>query len=450
MFSEFINEIVKELEAKENRERGRGVDAQFSFKYAVQYILETLWRDNLSIPARESGLNFRDNYYSSTNRYRDPNLAYRQVKAAFDAFIDCRYIEITTRGYYSRDRGSGGLTRFIPTDRLLERFESLEGHPAFVISPEVDLETIILRDQIDNNNVDIDYKDTPRTERFRNNLKEINTCLLNHWADLRIKDNEVQKLANRILQDEDKDPIDLSRRTLVRIFARASFEKGGGFYRGWWQNVPSEYRQFITIDEFVTTEYDYSQLSPHMLYFAYNYEMGDEDAYDRVLDGEHRDIVKQAFNAMVQADGQLLQKPRKIDLDTLEMNWRDLRERILNAHKPIAHLFFTGIGNNLQFKDSCIAESVMRQFAKLNRMTLPIHDSFIMRQGFAGDLEEAMRRAFYDEFQSDIPIKHEVIIERPPLFEDDGNPITEEITNDDSEHSQWYDRNTMWLVNKGK
>ena len=47
-----------------------------------------------------------------------------------------------------------------------------------------------------------------------------------------------------------------------------------------------------------------------------------------------------------------------------------------------------------------------------------------MRQGFAGDLEEAMRRAFYDEFQSDIPIKHEVIVERPPLFEDDGTPRT--------------------------
>ena len=132
-------------------------------------------------------------------------------------------------------------------------------------------------------------------------------------------------------------------------------------------------------------------------------------------------------------------------MDGLEMSWRDLREKILNAHKPIAHLFFTGIGNDLQFKDSCIAESVMLQFAKLNRMTLPIHDSFIMRQGFAGDLEEAMRRAFYDEFQSDIPIKHEVIVERPPLFEDDGTPRTEEITKDDREHSQWYDRNTMWL-----
>ena len=42
--------------------------------------------------------------------------------------------------------------------------------------------------------------------------------------------------------------------------------------------------------------------------------------------------------------------------------------------------------------------------------------------------DEAMSRTFYDEFKSDIPIKHEVILERPPLFEDDGTPRTEEIT----------------------
>ena len=212
--------------------------------------------------------------------------------------------------------------------------------------------------------------------------------------------------------------------------------------------MPSEYRPYITIDEFVTTEYDYSQLSPHMLYFAYNHEMGTEDAYDRVLDGEHRNVVKQAFNAMVQSNKPLLQKPYKINLDELEMDWVDLRQRILDAHKPISHLFFTGIGNKLQYKDSCIAESVMLQFAKLNRMTLPIHDSFIMRQGYAGDLEEAMRRAFYDEFEADIPIKHEVIVERVPLFNDDGTPNTDEVTEDDRAHSQWYDRNTLWLSNK--
>ena len=81
-------------------------------------------------------------------------------------------------------------------------------------------------------------------------------------------------------------------------------------------------------------------------------------------------------------------------------------------------------------------------------MTLPSHDSFIVRQGFAGDLEKAMRRAFYDEFQSDIPIKHEVIVERVALFEEDGTPRIEAVTKDDKEHSQWYDRNTMWFSNK--
>jgi hypothetical protein len=451
MFSEFVKEITKELEAKESRKRARGADAQISFNYAVGYILRELWRDALSYPPRESMINLRSGYYSELDRYRDPQLTYRQVKAAFDTLIECRYIEVTTKGYFSRETGTGGLTRFAPTDRLLERFENLEGHPAFVVSPNLDMECIILRDKLDGtNNTDIPYTDTPKTERFRNNLRAINECLIKHWADLRIKDSEVEKLAQRVLKDPDKEPIDLSRRILTRIFSNGSFDQGGRFYRGWWQNVPSEYRKYITIDEFVTTEYDYSQLSPHMLYFAYNFEMGNDDAYDRVLDGEHRDVVKQAFNAMVQSSTQLLQKPEKINMDGLEMTWRELRDKILEAHKPIQHLFFDGIGNKLQYKDSCIAENVMLQFADLNRMTLPIHDSFIMRQGYAGDLEEAMRRAFYDEFQSDIPIKHEVIVERVALFEDDGTPRTEAVTEDDREHSQWYDRNTTWLSQKEK
>ena len=99
-----------------------------------------------------------------------------------------------------------------------------------------------------------------KTERFKSNLTKINNCFVKHWADLRIEDTEVAKLSDRINQDPDKQPIDLSKRTLTPIFTNGSFEEGGRFYRGWWQNVPSEYRKFITIDEGVTTEYDFSQL----------------------------------------------------------------------------------------------------------------------------------------------------------------------------------------------
>ena len=450
MFEEFVKEITKELEAKESRSRARSAAPHARFEYAVSFLLRELWRNSLSYPPRESSIHLRRGYYSELPRYRDENLTYRQVKAAFDGMIDCRMIEVTTASFYRREIGSGELTRFIPTDRLLEKFESLEGHPAFQLKSDTSDDIIILRNKIDGRQQDVDYDDTPKTERFKSNLTKINNCFLKHWADLRIEDTEVAKLSDRINQDPDKQPIDLSKRTLTRIFTNGSFEEGGRFYRGWWQNVPSEYRKFITIDEGVTTEYDFSQLSPHMLYFAYNHELGEVDAYDRVLDGEHRDVVKQAFNAMVQSSSPLNQKPDKINMDGLEMDWRELRQRILDAHKPIQDLFFTGIGNKLQFKDSCVAESVMLQFAKQSQVALPIHDSFIMREGFAGDLEEAMRRAFYDEFQADIPIKREVIIERIALFDDDGNPRIDAVTRDDRKHSQWYDRNTLWLYSRGK
>ena len=55
-----------------------------------------------------------------------------------------------------------------------------------------------------------------------------------------------------------------------------------------------------------------------MLYFGYNLEMGNEDAYDQVLDGEHRDIVNKPstpwFNQVANY------KPDKINMNGLEMS----------------------------------------------------------------------------------------------------------------------------------
>ena len=462
MFSEFVKEITKELEAKESRNRARGANAQISFNYAVGYILKELWRNALSYPPRESSINLRSGYYSELERYRDPLLTYRQVKAAHEGLIACRYIEVTTKGYFSREKGTGGLTRLAPTDRLLERFENLEGHPAFVVSPNLDLECIILRDKLDgSNNTDIPYTDTPKTERFRNNLKTINECLIKHWADLRIKDSEVEKLAQRVLQDPDKEPIDLSRRILTRIFSNGSFDQGGRFYRGWWQNVPSEYRPYITIDSKATSEHDYSQLNPNMIYSAYNKELGSEDAYSRVAGEEHRDVVKQAFNAMFQASTTLDRKPDGIELDAIGMSWRELKEEILNAHKPIKDYFFKGLGNRLQFEDSIIAESIMLHFAKMDAPALPIHDSFVMHHGYGdkGGLEEAMRRAYFERFNSSLSEKRDLVEkvihdkirldeDKKPINNSDGTIEVDDIINAESEYSQWRDRDRMWMSRK--
>ena len=64
---------------------------------------------------------------------------------------------------------------------------------------------------------------------------------------------------------------------------------------------------YITIDSKATSEHDYSQLNPNMIYSAYNKELGSEDAYSRVAGEEHRDVVKQAFNLCSQASKRLIE-----------------------------------------------------------------------------------------------------------------------------------------------
>ena len=54
------------------------------------------------------------------------------------------------------------------------------------------------------------------------------------------------------------------------------------------------------------------------------------------------------------------------------------------------------------------------------------------------------------EFPTPVMTTYKVSTERVHLFNADGTPRTEEVIKDDREHSHWYDRNTLWLVSRGK
>ena len=443
--NDLINETISKIERFETRKRNRDANTQLRFEHSVRTILIDLWKAIQCIPTRECLINKRSGYYSENPRYRDPLLTYKQTIAAFDGLNMLGLIEVTKDGYYDRETLQGSLTKFVARDELLERLHAIEDHPALSIQPDLNSETILLRNVIEGHRQYVDYNATPKTDAYRQNLKTINQCFLKHWADIEIKDSELDALEARIGADNEKSPIDLSARTLVRIFSNGSFKEGGRFYRGWWQNVPSEYRKHITIDMKRTCEYGFSQLNPHMLYYAYNKELGSEDAYDRVLDGAHRDLVKSAFNAMIQASTNLRNCPSDIDPSIADMSWGELRDRIIEAHKPIEHLFFDGIGNAMQFEDSCICEGVMLHFASMDAPALPVHDSFIMHHGFGGELEEAMRRSFHDRFGNDIPAKQEII---EVQVSDDSPPKSigvDDVLEAEKEYSKWQARNDAWF-----
>ena len=379
MIFEMIQEIIKRIEATEGRSGTRKPADQLCFEHAVHIILTDLWQSVKCIPMRECRISKRSGHYFENPQYSDPLLTYVQTIAVFDGLVKLGLIEVTQEGYFDPETLQQDVTSFIARDELLERLSETEGHPAISVQPNLKPEIIILRNTVDGKHVLQSYEDTPATEKYRSNLQKINSCFLKHWCDFELKDNEIPTLEANIANHKNKHSIDLSQRTLVRIFVNGSFKQGGRFHHGWWQNLPSDYRKYITIDEKRTTEFDFSQLSPHLLYFANHKELGSEDAYDRVLDGEHRTVVKQAFNAMIQASSPMKICPQDIDLTKVAIGWAELRDRIISSHKPIADLFFNGTGNHLQYQTSCVEERVMLQFAQFDEPALPVNDSFILR-----------------------------------------------------------------------
>ena len=87
----------------------------------------------------------------------------------------------------------------------------------------------------------------------------------------------------------------------------------------------------------------------------------------------------------------------------------------------------------------------MLHFGQMDYAVLPVHDSFITHYAFGdmGELEEAMRRAFYNKFGEDIPVKGEIGKEAPSSFDDKEfeDLSVEEIVEGPPEYTQWTNRN---------
>ena len=92
-------------------------------------------------------------------------------------------------------------------------FNELEGHPAITLKQNLDTQTILLRDRIDGRNLLVRYDEDKDTQQWRTNLRKINQCFSRHILDLRIKDTEIKELQERLLGDDEKEPIDLTKKS---------------------------------------------------------------------------------------------------------------------------------------------------------------------------------------------------------------------------------------------
>ena len=238
--------------------------------------------------------------------------------------------------------------------------------------PYEDPEVIILRDEKKRGQKQgdlINYKDTPVTRRARKNLQEINKFIASHHINLDSMDDQEEELLFKMLQRDDprRDKfIDYTKTRLRRIFNNGSFEQGGRFYGGWWQEILSDYRALITINGKRTVELDYSGMHFAIMYAELAMDMPMADPY--ALDGygwHLRGEIKKAFHIIVncanrkQAVGAIDRRIKTGELSEELGGGEQLLQAFAETHPLIKGKIASGEGVRGQFTDSRIAEKVL-------------------------------------------------------------------------------------------
>ena len=444
------------------KKRKRSAPAQEVFSKAVEWLAVDALAAQVGVKNGSFTVSKNKNHYKKEKSNRTGlaplGLSYEtaicdsKTKAgALNSLYNFGYLKEVSKGRYNRDgKGPiGAMTKYAATKKLLDLFDP-EQHIQTLFIPKPKRETITLKAPTENADIGNEaalsnWEDTPATIKMRENLELINENMLRHWYDLYIADETYDLLLKEIAQrrrrsktEEERQknkPINLSNRTLRRVLNRGSFEMGGRFYGGWWQNIPSAYRSVITINGYRTVEADYSQFHPNILYHLKQAKLTGEDAYERILGSEHRDLSKQIFNACLNSSYETNRPPKGMKICHTGFKWRKIKEKLRKAHTQIEDAFFTDQGMSLQFYDSQMAEHVMLAFSKDKKPILPVHDSFLVLEDDQELLLESMKTAYEQVLGKDIKIdlKKEKFMRLPPSEDN----VFEEVM----AHSSWLERN---------
>jgi len=252
----------------------------------------------------------------------------------------------------------------------------------------------------------------------RNNLYKINQQLIQHCISMDLTNTNLETMEVELAEKNDdlkKSYIDFTSVQLTRIFARGSLEKGGRFYRGWWQGIPERHRPHIRIDGNKVTEVDFSGMAPRIIYGQAGVSIPiDFDPYNVGLDAwegkkdHRRPLVKEFLNAMIN-DEDGVYTLGSDEAKILGLKHKQLLKQIELTHEPIFESLRSGAGLHAQFIESIIAEKVILDLLEQDVIVLPIHDSFIIRLGFANDLRESMQRNFKEVTGLDVGLDTDIV-----------------------------------------
>lgn len=354
-------------------------------------------------PDTTIGIAMSQTYYRANSRYNALHISSKTIP------ITKRLLEV---GLFDWNVGKPGynnkpgvMSQFWPTEKLKAMFKRVRfGLEDIFTHP--DKETIILRDE---KKKDIPYEDTPEIVRMRELVRDYNWLIEHTFID-------IPKLNEPVIVIPPKRPYGKPTRIFIsqnekfsrRIFSNSSWEQNGRFHGGWWQRIPSDYREDIFINDEPTVEIDYSSLHAVLAYQAKGIDYWKEiklDPYQTNIEGvsekDSRAIGKSLllFSFNMTNETKLFQAVKgelQEDIPQFRFTFDNLRQ-VLNKlrvmHPVIEEDILSGIGLNLMNIDGKIAEHILARFVGSGIPILAIHDSFIVPVRQDGFLRTCMKDA---------------------------------------------------------
>ena len=419
LHSDFVAKLLVYLQI--NRSRLPAIEIE-ELTNACKWLIEGLYQSHFSIPKAPLLLPLSKEAFGNRSIYRIP-FSYRVVKRVFEAVKELNFVEVVM-GTYIVDK-KGTLTRLRPTGRLLKHFEELglrwryvapsDGSTGIFINPGKGSAQRRLANRKDSQNISLMQDRLFKINEFIGeqciSIDLSNAALKANLDSKRNVDYTINLLSSSsAFHRTYKSAMGMQNVFLHRVFVHGSMTKGGRFYGAWWQQIRSKLRRRILINENKTVECDFSGLACSMLY-AKEGLLPPTDSYDIGLnysqDDPRRDMVKKYMNAMLN-DSSKRYRLAPAKLAVVGLTHSELHERLCNLHAPIEKYFNSGIGVDLQYDDSEIAQEVMLRLMDSGEVCLPIHDSFIVRIQAVELLWKTMNDVFQERFSQSPGIKPEM------------------------------------------
>ena len=401
-------------------------------KRQLKVLLIDLYVAWLDDPTLCIGVNRNSNAYKVNTRYNALHIS-RKIVSLIDVLVEANYLDYL---HGSHDRVNDGMcsrtSRIRPSLQLQDKFSSLVLSPLGIDHNYLQ-ETVILTDYETDEEGNytksngrkkrqyIEYEDTDFTNNIRSDLEAYNQLLHETYIDIATLEEPFVVRAKKDGTTQ-RIKIDQSKKFVRRIFSRADWNYNGRFYGGFWQQVGSEYRKYIYINDSPTVEVDYRGLHAAIL-SAKKDVVCDGDRYDlgavvcpRLDKQQQRKAVKllvlaainakdrkSAFGAFRQAQptGSV---EKTLDNDELGL----LLDTFLQQHPYLEDGICSDQGIRLMNVDSHITNYIIKEFVRLQKPILSVHDSYIVDTRDVELLRYCMREASLDVVGVDLAAEQEL------------------------------------------